>query len=138
MTDEIKKNDDVDKLDQSKPESSAKNVVQELSSRSSMLIQGLSGFNPIHPIIEKFTTNHVDKFLDYSRESDKEIYKLQSSNRWFHLAYAFLILIFLVFLITFLANTNKELLSDILKILLIFVGGFGSGYGFKAYKDKKE
>jgi hypothetical protein len=35
-------------------------------------------------------------------------------------------------------DSNQELLTEILKILAIFAGGFGTGFGAKAYIDKKK
>lgn len=85
----------------------------------------------IHPLFDKFTEAHVDKFLDYSQKDDENEYKLKSSNRWFYLIYFLVALAFMVFLIMFLLPNNKELLVDFIKILVGFVGGFGAGYGLK-------
>jgi hypothetical protein len=38
----------------------------------------------------------------------------------------------------FLARDNVGLLSDILKLLVVFAGGFGSGFGLKTYLEKKK
>ena len=91
-----------------------------------------------HPLYDKFTPEHIDKFLDYSHQDDVNAYSFQSSNRWFYLAYAILLVVFLAFLIVFLAPNHKDLLADILKILAIFGGGFGTGFGVKAYLERKK
>lgn len=85
-----------------------------------------------HPLYDKFTPEHIDKFLDYSHQDGVNAYSFQSSNRWFYLAYAILLVVFLAFLIVFLAPNHKDLLADILKILAIFGGGFGIGFGAKS------
>lgn len=106
-----------------------------------MMLQMMSvqGRGPLpHPIFEKFTPEHVDKFLDYSHEDEVNEYSLARFNKWFHLGYAVLFAAFLVFLVVYLAPSNKDLLGDILKMLAVFAGGFGSGFGVKTVLGKKE
>ena len=98
-----------------------------------------AGVQPqVHPLFHKFLPQHIDKFLDYSHDDDKNNYKLESSGRWVHLVWAAIILGFLVFLVVFLAKDNVVLLNDILKILVAFAGGFGGGFGYRAYLGKNK
>jgi hypothetical protein len=90
-----------------------------------------------HPLYHKFTPEHVDKFLDYSHQDDVNAYNLAKSNRWFHLAYVAAVVAFLVFLIVYLAPNHKDLLVDILKIIVAFGGGFGAGFGTKTYLERR-
>ena len=90
-----------------------------------------------HPLVEKFTPEHITKFLDYSHEETKRQLTLRSSNRWFTLAFILICLIFFGFLIVFLADQHSAILLDILKVLTGFLGGLGGGYGLKAYLDHK-
>jgi len=89
-----------------------------------------------HPLFDKFTTEHIDKFLDSSQRDDDNIYKYKSSNRWFILGYSLIGTALFIFLIVFLLPQNKDLLLDIFKLLVAFAGGFGSGYGIKAWCTK--
>jgi hypothetical protein len=41
-------------------------------------------------------------------------------------------------LVIFLAKDNVILLNDILKILVAFAGGFGGGFGYRAYLGKSK
>ena len=93
---------------------------------------------PMHPLFNKFTDAHIDKFLDYSQKDDENTYSLYKSGRWFSLSYVLIGAGFLIFLIAFLANNNKELLADIIKILVIFAGGIGGGFGLKSHLEKKK
>ena len=61
-----------------------------------------------------------------------------SSNRWFYLFYTILGLSFFSFLVIYLLPKDKELLDQILKLLVAYAGGLGSGYGLKAFKDMKK
>jgi hypothetical protein len=97
-----------------------------------------SGMPTIHPLFDKFKDEHISKLIEYGHKDDENDYRLRSSNRWFQLATLVILVSFLAFLIIYLATDNKELLVDILKILVVFAGGFGSGFGYKAYTDKKK
>lgn len=92
----------------------------------------------VNPIVQKLSPQHIDKLLDYSHQESQNSYKLESHGRWFHLTYALFIIAFLAFLVIFLAKDNAVLFSDILKVLVVFAGGFGSGFGFKTYIEKKK
>lgn len=91
-----------------------------------------------HPLFDKFTSEHVGKFLDYAHQGEENAYRLSSSSRYFHLIYAGLFVLFLGFLIVYLLPHHKDLLAEILKLLAIFAGGFGAGFGVKSYLGKKQ
>lgn len=87
-----------------------------------------------HPLVEKLTEEHIDKFLDNSQKDNDNEYKYKSSNRWFYLMYSALGIALFVFLIIFLLPQNEDLLLDIFKLLVAFIGGLGSGYGLKSLR----
>ncbi|MFZ5451112.1 MAG: hypothetical protein ACOZF2_04485 [Thermodesulfobacteriota bacterium] len=87
-----------------------------------------------HPIFDKFTDKHVDKFLDYTEEENKRGFTFASRGRWFQLGYVIIGLVFIGFLITYLLPNNKDLLINILVIFGAFAGGFGFGYGYRHMK----
>lgn len=101
--------------------------------RGMMMTSSMSR-SPQHPIFDKFTPAHVDKFLDYNEADSKRDFTFACQNRWFHLVYVLLSVIFLSFLIIFLIPSNKELLNDLLRVLIAFAGGFGAGVGWKSRK----
>lgn len=90
-----------------------------------------------HPLFEKFSDEHVHKYLDYIQRDDDNAHELKSTNRWFHLAYVIIGVAFFGFLIVYLLPKDKTLLNDILKLLFTFAGGVGSGYGIRSYLEKK-
>ncbi len=102
----------------------------------SLMQTSLRGSGIGHPLFEKFTKEHIDKFLDYTQRDDENDYKLKSSNRWFVLVYTILGISVFLFLIIFLLPRNNELLLDIIKIFIAFVGGLGSGFGLKSLKKE--
>ncbi len=91
-----------------------------------------------HPIIDKFTENHVDKFLDISSESENRVLDYEKGSRWFNLGYVGIVTALFVFLLVYLGKTDKDLLIKTLELVFVFAGGFGGGYGFKAFREKRE
>ena len=91
-----------------------------------------------HPLFDKFTDEHIHKYLDYIQRDDDFEHDLRGSNRWFYLAYTVIGVIFFGFLIVYLLPKDKALLNDILKLLIAFAGGVGSGYGLKSYIENKK
>lgn len=122
-----------DKNDISNPLDNFPTLAREEITR---LIQVTSGSNP-NPILDKFNEQHIDKFLDNAKLEDEHSYKFASSNRWFLLLYIIIGCILFVFLIVYLLPNNKELLVDIFKVIIVFLGGLGSGYGIKSMRNKK-
>lgn len=90
-----------------------------------------------HPVFDKFEPEHVEKFLDNSHAEDMERLRIQSMGRWFILAYAVLAIAFFGWLIWSLLPNDKQLLSDILTLGVVFAGGLGSGYGLKTYQESR-
>jgi hypothetical protein len=91
-----------------------------------------------HPLFEKFTPEHIDKFLDYSHDDDGHNYELAKQGKLYNLIYFVVGLLFLVFLIVYLLPSNKDLLIDLIRLLIVFGGGFGAGYGVKSLKGKEK
>lgn len=96
------------------------------------------GDSRTYPLFDKFTEEHVHKYLDYIQRDDDFEHKLKGSNRWFHLGYTVLGVVFFGFLIVYLLPKDKALLNDILKLLIVFTGCVGSGYGLKSYMKNRK
>ena len=112
--------------------------VKEFISMSMMQTAPPVGGSRSHPLFEKFTDDHVHEYLDYTQRDDDHEHNLKSSNRWFHLAYTLIGIAFFGFLIVYLLPKDKALLNEILKLLVTFAGGVGSGYGLKSYMESKK
>jgi len=100
-------------------------------------MQRISGPMP-NPILSKLNEKHIDKILDISEKEEDNSFKDSQSNKKYNLIYFILVIIVFIFLIIFLVEDNKELLLEILKIAVAIVGGFGGGFGYKTYLDKKK
>lgn len=100
-------------------------------------MQRISGPMP-NPIVSKLNENHIDRILDISEKEEENAYKDSQSNKAYNLVYFILAILLFVFLIIFLVKEDKELLVEILKIGIAIVGGFGGGFGYKTYLDRKK
>ena len=100
----------------------------------SMMTRTSMGGSLPHPLFDKFTPQHIDKLLDLNEEDNKRNFNFASRGRWFQLSYVFFALSFVIFLIVYLLPNNKDILNDLLKVLVGLAGGFGLGYGYKSMK----
>ena len=104
----------------------------------SVSLQAAAFSGPVfNPILKKITEDHIHKVLDQTEEDSKREFNDRKSARRFNLLYAVLAAILFVFVTVYLAGQDKELYRDILTKIIIFFGGAGAGYGFKAYRDRE-
>jgi hypothetical protein len=101
-----------------------------------MSMQRITGPMP-NPIAEKITASHIDKILDLTGKDGEHEFQDSQSSRKYALVYFLIAIAVFIFLVVFLVSHDKELLKEILKIFITFLGGFGAGYGVKAYRDSK-
>ena len=76
-------------------------------------------------------------FLIAEKDNERE-YSDSKSSRNYTLIYILIFVSLFVFLTIFLVKDNRDLFIEILKVVAIFAGGFGSGYGIKSYRDNKK
>jgi len=100
---------------------------------SFMMRTSMGGALP-HPLFDKFTPQHVDKFLDLNEKDNERSFNFAGRGRWFQLVYVPITLTFLVFIIVYLLPDHKDLVISLITILTAIAGGFGMGYGYKARK----
>lgn len=100
------------------------------------LFQKISGPMP-NPIMSKVNGEHIDKMLDIAKESDKYDFDDNQSSKLYNLIYVVLGILFFIFLVIYLAKENPDLFVEILKIVVLIGGGFGGGYGYKSYLNRK-
>lgn len=103
----------------------------------SLSMQRYTGPAP-NPLFEKITPAHIDKILEIADKDENNSFKDAQSTKTYSLIYFILILVFLGGLILYLTDRNSGLLMSIIEKGLYVIGGFGGGYGFKAYLDNKK
>ncbi|TAG92818.1 MAG: hypothetical protein EAZ09_16095 [Oscillatoriales cyanobacterium] len=91
----------------------------------------------VSPILEKVNENHISKILEIAEKEDERLFADTQSARKYTLINTILILGFFGFLTVFLVNKDIAVYQEILKIIIIFGGGLGSGFGLKGYLDRK-
>lgn len=100
-------------------------------------MQRFSGAMP-NPLLSKLNEKHIDRILDISEKEEENSFKDSQSNKIYNLIYFILGILFFIFLTVFLVKDNKDLFLEIVKIGVAIIGGFGGGYGYKTYLDKKK
>lgn len=91
-----------------------------------------------NPLISKITPEHIEKIIDASDKSNERAYVDAKSTRKYALTYVIIGVLFIVFLVLFLVERDKELLNNIIERGVLIIAGFAGGYGFKAYMEKNE
>lgn len=101
-----------------------------------MSMQRMSGPMP-HPLSSKINEKHIDKILELAEKDDERAFGDTSQSRRYTFAYLALFSALFVFATVFLVGKDTELYKELLKLLAMFAGGLGSGFGIKSYMDKK-
>ncbi|MEH2292979.1 hypothetical protein [Nostoc sp.] len=101
------------------------------------LSMGRFSASSISPILDKINQQHITKILEsVEKDSERAFVDAQEARKYNLVAICIFVAVF-VFLTVFLVNKDVAVYQDILKILIIFGGGFGSGLGFKIYLDRR-
>lgn len=101
-----------------------------------MSMQRISGPMP-HPLSNKINENHINKILDLAEKDGERVFADTSQSRKYTFAYLMVFSILFIFCTVFLVGKDTELYKELLKLLAVFAGGLGSGFGIKSYMDKK-
>lgn len=91
-----------------------------------------------NPLLSKLNENHINRILDIGEKEEENIFKDSQSNKKYNLIYFILGILLFVFLVIFLGKDNKDLFLEILKVGILLIGGFGGGFGYKTFIDKKK
>jgi hypothetical protein len=92
----------------------------------------------VPPFLKKINEEHISKVLEISDKDSQRAYDDAQATKKYTLAYIVLSFLLFGFIVVYLADRNPALLKDILIVLGIFAGGFGSGFGVKAYQDRNK
>lgn len=100
-----------------------------------MSMQRMSGPMP-HPLADKINEKHIDKILELAEKDDQRTFADTSQSRRYTLGYLILFSVLFVFVTVFLVGKDTALYQELIKLLAVFAGGLGSGFGIKSYMDK--
>jgi hypothetical protein len=115
-------------------------IIEKLPSKTKESIEAFMGSisgSFLSPLESKINEKHIDRILEIKEKYDDNAFKDTQQSRKYHLIYILIAAFFFVFLTLFLVGKDVEIFKEIIKLLAIFCGGFGTGYGIKTYKDKK-
>lgn len=119
----LEENPDLEDL----PEEAQAFMKMVLSSRSISARSSLS-----NSLSDKINTEHISKMLDIAQQDNEREFEDIKLSKLYNLVTLIIILIFLGFITVFLGNKDLSTYQDIIRILIIFGGGFGAGYGYKS------
>ena len=88
-----------------------------------------------NPVLDKFTSDHITDIIRNDSKNDERDFQDSKANRRYRLAYVLIGLISF-FVLTFpLLSIDKELYKQVLQVLAVFAGGFGTGYGVRHWRE---
>jgi hypothetical protein len=90
------------------------------------------------PFLKKINEEHISRVLELSDKDSQRAFEDAQSSKKYTLAYVVCSFLLFGFIIVYLADRNPVLLKDILTVLGIFAGGFGAGFGLKAFQDRSK
>jgi len=90
-----------------------------------------------HPVLSKITEEHISTLLEQSGKDDERLFQDRSAARKYGVFYTLLAVALFVFLTVYLIGIDLALYQDVLKIIVAFAGGVGSGFGIKAFLDRR-
>jgi hypothetical protein len=125
---------EVDELGGILPEKISQILPKETRRSVEMMMQ-MSGPIP-NPVTKKITAEHISRIIEVTEASEMRQHEDQKDSRRWLFAFCLLGVFAFLFLVVFLADKNKDLLLELLKLFITFLGGLGAGWGIKAYKDK--
>ena len=70
--------------------------------------------------------------LDIAEQDNEREFEDTKLTKLYNLVTLVIILVFLGFITVFLGNKDLSTYQDIIRILIIFGGGFGAGFGYKS------
>lgn len=106
--------------------------------QATLSMQRVSSSSLVSPISEKINEKHITQILNIVEKDDERAFADTQSARRYFLITLIIVLLFFGGLTVFLVNKDVAVYQELLKIIIIFGGGFGSGIGFKGYLDRKK
>jgi len=90
-----------------------------------------------NPLDKKMTSEHITQALSLNAKRDERLFENAGFTRRYSLAYTAIFVLLFVFVTIFLVQYDIELYKEVLKLLIVFGGGFGAGVGLKDKFVKK-
>ena len=93
--------------------------------------------SPVYELAKKISSKDVGQLVRAVCEAQGLEFEVHKRSQWFHLGYAVLGIVVFIFLTIFFGNKDINAYMQIIRFLFAFFAGFGSGFGAKAYFDRR-
>ena len=93
--------------------------------------------SPFIDLSGKIQPSHITQFLQNDAAQDERAFQDSQISKKYTFGYVIVFCLLFVFITVFLVDRDVSVYTDLLRILIIFGGGFGSGIGYKTLKDRK-
>ncbi|NEP77924.1 MAG: hypothetical protein F6K39_06900 [Okeania sp. SIO3B3] len=94
--------------------------------------------SPLIDLAGKIQPSHIAQFLENDAAQDERVFKDSQISKRYTLIYVMIFCALFVFITVFLVDRNVNIYTDLLRTFVIFAGGFGSGLGYKSFKDRNK
>lgn len=88
-------------------------------------------------LFEKMSPENISKYLDGMEKNDERKFKDEQNKRFLYMVYVFIGLIAFGIGVVYLLPKDKDLLLQLIAILVSFGGGFGIGRAYGNDKDNE-
>lgn len=103
---------------------------------ASLSIERYSG--PFPPqFFEKINEQHISKILEIAEKDEERSFEDAKSSRKYNFGYVLIFTGLLVFLTVFLVYKDVELYKEVFKLLIVYGGGLGSGFGINQWMRRR-
>ncbi|MEA5471168.1 hypothetical protein VB714_20025 [Spirulina sp. 06S082] len=88
-------------------------------------------------LTEKIQPSHITKFLENDAKQDERAFLDSQESKKYTLCYVLIFCLLFVFVTVFLVQNDIKIYQDLIRLFIVFLGGFGSGIGYKNLRDKR-
>lgn len=126
-------------------EISTAKIIEKLPPELREIVEiGFSGISmsrysgPIPPqFFNKINENHISKILEIAEKDEERSFEDAKSSRRYTFCYVLLFVGLLVFLTVFLVYKDVELYKEVFKLIIVYLGGLGSGLGINEWVRRR-
>jgi hypothetical protein len=103
---------------------------------SFLSIERYSGPFP-RQFFEKINEQHISKILEIAEKDEERSFEDVKSSRKYSFGYVLIFTSLLIFLTVFLVYKDIELYKEVFKLLIVYGGGLGSGFGINQWMRRR-
>jgi len=100
--------------------------------------QGMKSSPSLVGLTDKIESSHITQFLLNDDKQDERAFLDSQISKKYTLLYVFIFCGLFIFITVCLVKNNVSIYLDLIKVAIGFAGGFGSGLGYKSWKDRRE